>query len=87
MHDAKMKAYKLYHKYIKVGSEFEINIPSRERLRLNDLLNDTEKVMSWNANKEDLLVLFEDCKKEMRVLQTFALARFKYDNEGLDSNV
>ena len=87
LHDAKMKAYKLYHKYIKVGSEFEINIPSRERVRLSNLLGDMDKVLSWNVEMEDLLVLFEECKKEMRVLQTFALARFKYDNECRDGNV
>ena len=40
IYDAKIKARKLYEKYIKPGSEFEINICSEEREKLCNLLGD-----------------------------------------------
>ena len=75
--NAKIKAHRLYKKYIKQGSEFEINISSTERLRLTNLLGDLDVLLSCNVQLKDLLLIFENCKQEMRVLQTFALARYK----------
>ena len=82
--NAKIKAHKLYNKYVKIGSEFEINISSAERHKLSNLLDKLDVLMSYNMNLRDLLLLFQDCKSEMKLLQTFSLTRFKNDTEFLD---
>ena len=78
---AKIKAHKLYNKYIAVGSEFEINISSNERNNLRNILSNLESLLSYNINITDLMKLFESCKNEMIALQSHSLYRFKYTNE------
>ena len=85
--NAKIKAHKLYKKYIKTGCEFEINISSLERGKLFDLLDCMDSWMSYNVNLKDLLMIFEDCKKEMRMLMSYALERFKRSTEFIDQIV
>ena len=81
INNAKIKSHKLYNKYIKSGSEFEVNIPSEERYKLSNMLDKLDLLLSYNMNLVDLLLLFEECKQEMKVLQTFSLSRFKNHTE------
>ena len=61
----------LYVKYIKASSEFEVNIPSDIRSGFMSLLQ--KQIISWN----DLMLLLERWKQEMKILLMFSLARFK----------
>ena len=79
LYQSKAKAYKLYQKYIKIGSEFELNIDSGKRRELYDVLDDFEELCSSDLSLRDLYVLFESAKEEMIVLLTFSLNRFRSD--------
>ena len=83
--NAKIKAHKIYNKYIRQGSEFEVNISSAERGRLANLLHKLEVLMSYNMNLRDLMLLFEKCKMEMKLLQSFSCTRFRSDSEFIHS--
>lgn len=78
---AKIKAHKLYVKYIKSGSEFEINISSSERNNLSNLLNNLAVLLACNVNLRDLIFLFDECKEQMKLLLSFSLSRFKDMND------
>lgn len=76
--DAKLVANMLYKKYIEVGSELEINIAAGLRKRLRDTLSDKDKLMkNNNINLNELLLLFEKPKDEMKSLLNFSHTRFK----------
>ena len=69
--DCKLIAWKLYNKYIRAGSEFEINIGSLLRRELTMLLNDEFEWIHRNTdynNSNKLLSLFIDCNREMMKL-------------------
>eukprot|EP01084_Bolivina_argentea_P099121 178188_1 len=72
--DLDAKAYKIYQKYIAVGSEFELNIPGDMKQKW------IRKVaVQWGETKIDvneLMLLLEDVRREMRLLLTFSLMRF-----------
>lgn len=68
----------LYDKYIKFGSEFEINISGIMKDKLEDLI--VIKEMK-DMTVEDLCFLYEDCKNEMITLQISALHRMRYEKE------
>ena len=76
----KMKAYKLYKKYIEVDSEFEINISSSERAKFAYIAN-LSSFLKLNTNIKDLLLLFEESKKQMKLLLMYSLTRFKLTPE------
>eukprot|EP01084_Bolivina_argentea_P174256 301855_1 len=80
--EAKIKANKLYHKYIEMMSEFQINISGEMREKLENTLDDLDELMERNVNIDDLFIFFEDCKNEMITLQTIALDRWKHDVDG-----
>ena len=82
--NAKIKAHQLYQKYVKPGSEFEINISFQERNKLSNLLDKLDVLLSCNVNLTDLLSLFEECKGEMKLLLQWSLTRFKNEGEFLD---
>ncbi|ETO03595.1 hypothetical protein RFI_33809 [Reticulomyxa filosa] len=79
MIEYKKRTYDLFLKYVKVGASHEINISSASRNRYQQLMGDYQK---WKDNekygtKEDLLHLFDDCKKECWKLLGFVFTRFE----------
>ena len=79
---AKNDAYKLFEKYIMIGSEFEVNISGVMRDGLYDQLSNLELLMDNDAiGVNELFVMFEECKKEMIALQTISLSRFRLEDE------
>ena len=78
LNSAKMKSHKLYNKYIKESSRFEINIPYTIRIELENALKDkTRLIENEFMSLRDLVTLFEPTKQEMMSLLKFSLARFK----------
>ena len=71
------KAHELYRKYIKVGSEHEINLAGSERSYFSDKMDDIDDFMNSDISIDDLLILFESTKKAMRILLVFSLNRWK----------
>lgn len=83
--NTKLIAFKLYKKYIEVGSELEINISALLRNELKDILSDKERLMNnININLNELLLLFEKSKDEMRLLLNYSLDRFKQKAEYME---
>merc|ERR1712228_190425 len=78
---AKLKARKLFEKYIKIGSKFEINISSHNRGALYHVLDNEDGLMSLNMNCSDLLLLLEPSKNEMSALLGYSLTRFRFSDE------
>jgi len=75
---AKIKAWKLYEKYVAPNSEFEIKIKSSERAKLHARLgNITTLLEDKKCNEGDLLIIFENCKNAMKVSLIHAMKRFK----------
>ena len=74
----KMKAYKLFQKYVAVGSQYEINISSQTRV---ELIRKMGNLQEWlrNDNIDDLYLfsLFNKCCVEMIRLLNGSFARFK----------
>ena len=72
------KAYKLYEKYIKIGSSFEINLSDVDRKKFMILMNDKQ---TWFENKQydsvQLFLLFSKCNLEMLRLLYSSLNRLK----------
>ena len=77
LHDAKKKAHLLYEKYIKIGSEFEINISASMRQELMDLLDDKDDLMNSDIGLADMVLLFENPKKEMKMLLSYSFTRMR----------
>merc|ERR1712154_237642 len=77
---SKTKALRLYRKYVRVGSEYEINVCSVSRSILMDLFEnryDSNSDDEWDWNGNSLYSLFDDCCKEMQKLLGYSLSRFK----------
>ena len=72
---AKIKAHKIYNKYIKVDSEFEINIHSSHRETVTNILHDLDFLISYYITMDDLCTLFEELKQEMMILLKWSLFR------------
>merc|ERR1712154_631042 len=77
---AKVKAYKLFEKFIKEESESEINISGSQRKALTDLFSN-----GWLENNDiemmDLLLLFDDLINEMKHLLSVSWSRIRYQPE------
>merc|ERR1712032_1511725 len=60
---AKLKAHKLWAKYVQEGAELEINISAQERAIL-DLRLGNQRVLfkDKTVNEQDLLLMFDNCK-------------------------
>ena len=76
------KACALYEKYVKVGSEFEINIPSKMRLALQESMSDEER---YNMSAVELAMVFDGAMVEMLRLLQYSVVRFR-DKELFRSN-
>jgi len=75
---AKIKAWKLYEKYVAPNSEFEIKITSSERDKLTARLGNIRELLDdKKCNEGDLLIIFENCKNAMKVSLIHAMKRFK----------
>merc|ERR1711902_199515 len=80
--DFERKASRLYRKYIRIGSEFEININYSLRKQLMDRF-DTQSNSNSNEQRDELHSVFDKCCKEMTKLLRFSLTRFKTKPEYL----
>ncbi|ETO17954.1 hypothetical protein RFI_19352 [Reticulomyxa filosa] len=91
----KLVAFRLFHKYIKTGSEFELNISSGERLQFQVLM---QNLIEWLSNtykdskrvsvigkpvcsELDLFLLFDDCITTNRLLMNEPFIRFSITEE------
>ena len=81
LNDVKKMAHLLYEKYLKIGSQFEININAPMRKGLMDILHDKDKLMNGehgrNLRLPDMIMMFEGAKQEMRLLLQYSLNRMK----------
>ena len=74
----KAKIHKFYSKYIRINSEFEINILDSTRKKLIDLMKDYHGWMNNNYYDEIGLYHFYDgCIHEMKLLLIASFKRFK----------
>ena len=69
-------AYKLYIKYLKSGSEFEINISAMAREEFEDMMDNYLEWIMLNQSSMDLLDLFQETKLEMLMLLDYSYLRF-----------
>eukprot|EP01084_Bolivina_argentea_P193608 332145_1 len=76
----KIKAYKIYKKYICTGSENEINIPYARREILKSLIANYDIWMECEFDEIQLAKIFDDEIKEMAKLMRYSKARFRYES-------
>ena len=73
----KLKAWKLFDKYIRIGSEFEVNVSYEDRKLLIDKMQNKQQWLNNDndcANGIELFVLFDDiCKENVRLLMFLAV--------------
>eukprot|EP01084_Bolivina_argentea_P148361 259402_1 len=82
LNEAKLKAHKLYNKYIRIGSEFEINLPSYMRKQIANILGDVSKlVQNKDLQLTDLLLVFKSAKDEMKKYLNYSYTRWKQQKE------
>ena len=70
--ETKIIAHKLYHKYIEIESEFELNISATLRQRYDTLDND-----NWNMEIHEMVKVFDDIIDEMFLLMLQSHFRFE----------
>ena len=68
-------ASELYNKYVRIGSEYEININYHSRNKLINLIHDNNSFLNRDVNDTQLLYLFDDCIKETLLLLGYSLSR------------
>ena len=74
----KMMAHELYGKYIRVHSEFQINISSRQRQRAAEMLENVDVLVNNTDFKVmDAVKLMEAARKEMLQYLQYSFERFK----------
>eukprot|EP01083_Nonionella_stella_P160255 523659_1 len=81
---AKWKAYRLFNKYVRCGSAYEINVDYDLRSQVDTFFfNDNWEIFSAfeNVQPKDLLLVFERCKHEMIKLMIHSLDRFQTKND------
>lgn len=75
---AKIKAHKLFNKYIQTEAEYEINVSGLIRNKLIRILSYQPTLLSNDKIKlKDLVQLFEKPRAEMLMLLNFSFLRFK----------
>jgi len=81
--DWRMKAYALWYKYVRVDSEYEVNISWELRKNFELMMKDNAQfLMDNNGLKiQDFYALFDKVKTEMVHLLRFSLSRFKFKEE------
>ena len=79
---AKRRAYKLYTKYIAIGSAYEINISYVMRTELSNILGAKHELMHRpDISLTTLYELFVEPKDEMFQLLSFSFVRFKVTDQ------
>ena len=82
----KVRAHKIYDKYIKIGSEFEINVPWDVRkkcaLKMDDLRTMTD---NHTISANDLFVVFNQCRDEVTKLLNNSMVRFKNETDQVNA--
>ena len=79
---AKLKAHKLYKKYIEDGCKYEINISFGIKQPLINILHCKKLLLNNNnINLLELILLFESIKSEMKKLLMSSFDRFRHENE------
>lgn len=75
----KIKSYRLFKKYVALGSEFEINVSYAERYRLIGLMNNKRLWMNEESkiSVNDLCNIFSACQNEIYSLMNDSVTRFK----------
>jgi len=73
----KAKAYELYKKYIKIGTKYEINISYDERRELIRKMDNYDHFMADEYTINELLLMFEEAKKAMKILLVYSLNLYK----------
>lgn len=75
----KIKAYRLFKKYVNVGAQFEINVSYGERYKLITLMNNQRIWMKeeMKITPKDLCNLFSACQNEIYSLMNDSVTRFK----------
>ena len=69
--------WELYNKYIKMGSEFEINIDYRTRQSFIENMSNFEKWVTTETSINEYITLFDDCQKQMIQFLNNTYSRFK----------
>eukprot|EP00485_Elphidium_margaritaceum_P016159 CAMPEP_0202731678 /NCGR_PEP_ID=MMETSP1385-20130828/187273_1 /ASSEMBLY_ACC=CAM_ASM_000861 /TAXON_ID=933848 /ORGANISM="Elphidium margaritaceum" /LENGTH=330 /DNA_ID=CAMNT_0049397981 /DNA_START=801 /DNA_END=1793 /DNA_ORIENTATION=+ len=75
----KHKAYRLYEKYVKCGSQFEINISYKTKCSLDYWMANYDSWMMRQIYAAQLALMFEDCCCEMICLLNGSKQRFKHE--------
>ena len=80
--NAKIKANKLYQKYIENGTTFEINISGKMRDKLTDTIGDLDELLANESiGINELYTIFEESVQEMMTLQSISFERFRQIKE------
>ena len=69
LRDIKIKAHRIYKKYVAVGSEFEINISFDARQQAVEILHDLDSLLNNKTITADgLFKVFKECSQEIWIL-------------------
>ena len=80
--DAKIKAYRIYEKYVAVGSEFEINVSFDARQKAVEILDDLDMLLeNKKVTGNHLFQVFMDCSEEIWYLLMASYGRFRKQPE------
>eukprot|EP01084_Bolivina_argentea_P309771 535864_1 len=77
MNESKNVCLKLYHKYVRNGSELETNISYGDRSRLSNLMTDQEFWFGFNIKPNELFCLYDTVAICMFRLMEGSFARFQ----------
>ena len=61
---------------MKQGSKYELNISFYQREELRNVMDDLNVFLALNMNYQELMVILDGCKNEMRRLLNYSLVRF-----------
>ena len=81
LYDLKKKAHRIYQRYIVNDAEFEINISGTQRDSIANMMDNYHSFLAINVDYEELVMMFDGVKNEMKVLLEFSLKRFKLSPE------
>ena len=77
----KLKARLLFNKYVMEGSDFEVNIDSKMRQRLSQLIGDGIHGNQWiydnNMEAAELAMVFDGVIEQMLLLLSYSASRFR----------
>ena len=77
--------YDLYHKYIKIGSQFEININHNIRSNLIGLIHNKSILLQTNMTNDELTHIFFKSCQEMYKLMGYSISRANKKNDIIKS--